>query len=95
MVLFLTPYLKYFPRLKESRVLLIAEREQDVYSDPAVLVLKHNTVPEPGGPRGAHGAAAALPASILDQTLLPAAEGLHVSAARSGCVPSPPTPEGV
>lgn len=67
-------YLEYFAGFEESRVLLTAEREQDVQSDPAVLLLEHEAVSVPGGPRGARGAAAALPASVLDQTLLPAAE---------------------
>lgn len=82
--MFLTSYLQYFPRLKESAVLLVAEREQDVCGDPAVSVLKHEAVSELGGPRGARRAAAALPARVLDQTLLPAAERLHGSAA-GGC----------
>lgn len=68
-------YLKYFPRFEEPRVFLIVESEQEVESDPAVLLLKHEAVSVPGGPRGSHGsAAAALPARIVDQTLLPAAE---------------------
>lgn len=74
-------HLKYFPRFEEARVFLAAEGEQAVQGHPAVLLLKHEAVSVPGGPRGARRAAAAgasaLPARVLDQALLPPAEGLH------------------
>lgn len=70
---------------------LAAECEQDVQADSAPLLLEPQAVFVPGGPGGVPGAAAAaLPTSILDQILLPAAErhhlrgvvGLHVCGVR-------------
>lgn len=73
-------YLEYFTSFEESCVFLIAESEEEVERDPAVLLLEHEAhVSVPGGPRrprrprGAHGAS--LSAGILDQTLPPSAEG--------------------
>lgn len=83
-------YLEDFPGFEEPRIFLAAEREQDVQADSVQLLLGAEPVPVPGGPRGALGAAAALPARILDQVLLPTAErhrlrgavGLHVCGVR-------------
>lgn len=77
---FFVTHLKNFPCFEEASVLRAAQREQDVERHHAVLLLKHKAVSVLGGPRGAHrgastpGVAAALSASIFDQTLLPPGE---------------------
>lgn len=86
----MSSYLEDFPGFEEARIFLAAEGEQDVQADSVQLLLEPEPVPVPGGSRGALGAAAALPASIIDQVLLPSAErhrlrdvvGLHVCGVR-------------
>lgn len=87
----ISSYLQYFSGFEETRMFLAAECEQDDQADSAPLLLEAEAVSVPGGPGGVpRAAAAALPTSILDQILLPAAErhrlrravGLHVRGVR-------------
>lgn len=78
-------YLEYFAGFEETRVLLAAEREQDVQADSAPLLL------QPGAGSGVPAAGGALPAGVLDQALLAAAarrrlRGFGLHACGCGCV---------